>query len=55
LPTHTAEADVFNLINLYVAEKGLSWKLRIDICIDGALSMVGETRGFTAHVEATAP
>jgi hypothetical protein len=33
-------------VSPYMAEKGLSWKQCVDICTDGARSMVGKTRVF---------
>jgi hypothetical protein len=35
LPTHTTGEDMFNLIDLYMALKGLIWKQHVDICTDG--------------------
>jgi hypothetical protein len=35
LATHTTGNDIFNLTDLYMAEKFLSWKQCIDICTDG--------------------
>jgi hypothetical protein len=56
VPIHNTTGEyIVNLIDLYMAEKGLSWKQRVDICTDGALSMVGKTRSFIAHVKAIAP
>jgi hypothetical protein len=55
LPTHTTEEDIFNLTDLYMAEKCCSWNQCVDICIDGTQLMVGKVCGFTAHVKATVP
>jgi hypothetical protein len=38
-----------------MTEKGLSWKQWVYIYTDGALSMVGKTHFFFAHIKATAP
>jgi hypothetical protein len=35
-------------------KKGHNWKQYVDICTDGAKSMVGKTRRFIAHVKAIA-
>jgi hypothetical protein len=51
LPTYTTGEDIFNLIHLHAAEKSLTRKQRVDICIDGARSMVGKMCGFLAHVK----
>jgi hypothetical protein len=50
-PTHTTGEDIFNLINLYMADKGRSWKHCVDISTDGARSMIGKMCGFIAHVK----
>jgi hypothetical protein len=55
LPTLTTGEDTFNLTDLCMAEKGLSWKQSVDICTDGMWSMVGKKCGFVAHVECIAP
>jgi hypothetical protein len=36
LPTLTTGEDIFNLTDLYMAEKGLSWKQYNNICTVGA-------------------
>jgi hypothetical protein len=54
LPTHTTE-DIFNVTDLYMVEKGFNWKQCVDICTDGAQSIVGKTCGFIAHVKAIGP
>jgi hypothetical protein len=43
----------FNLIYLYMAERGLSWKQCI--CTDGGRLKIGETHGFIAHIKTIAP
>jgi hypothetical protein len=54
LPTHTTGESILNLIDLYMAEMGLSWKKCVDICTDGAWLMVGKARGCIAHAKAIA-
>jgi hypothetical protein len=40
LPTHTTGEDIFNLMDLYMSEKGLCWKHCVDICTGGAQSVI---------------
>jgi hypothetical protein len=38
LPSHKTGEYIFNLTDLYMAEKGLSWKQCVDISTDGEIN-----------------
>lgn len=44
----TTGQDIFNTLNKYLKETGLSWKQCVGICTDGAPSMVGSIKGFVS-------
>jgi hypothetical protein len=53
--TRTTGEDIFNLVDSYLKEKGLSWDKCVDICSDGAKSMTGKHCGFIARVKSIVP
>ncbi|XP_003381619.1 zinc finger protein [Trichinella spiralis] len=55
LPEMSKGKDVFNVLSLHLETKDLSWKNCVGICTDGALSMVGSTRGFVSLVKQENP
>jgi hypothetical protein len=54
LPAHFTGNDIFNLIDLYMAEKGLSWKQCVCVCTDGVRSPAGKTPGFISSLHQNA-
>jgi hypothetical protein len=54
LESHTTGKDVFEIINNYFTEKGLSWEKCIDVCTDGAPAMVGRLSGAVTRIKQVA-
>jgi hypothetical protein len=53
--TRTTGEDIFNLVDSYLKEKGLSWDKCVDICSDGAKSRTVKHCGFIARVKSIVP
>ncbi len=51
MSTTTTGADIFNVVNNFQQQQGLSWEGCVSLCTDGAPSMLGVRRGFTALVK----
>jgi hypothetical protein len=47
----TKGEDIFNLTDLCMAQKNLTWKQCVGICIDGTRPMVRKMGGFTAQIK----
>ncbi|XP_031337243.1 zinc finger BED domain-containing protein 5-like [Photinus pyralis] len=54
LPTNTTGAEIFNMQNSYFEENNIPWENCINICTDGAKSMVGKTAGAVARIKQVA-
>jgi hypothetical protein len=50
LPVHKTGEGILNITDLNMAENGVSWKLSVDICTDGARSMAGKTHVVLLHM-----
>ena len=48
LPMRTRGEDIFRTVDCFMKENNLPWINCVGICTDGAPSMVGSTKGFTA-------
>ncbi|XP_065263663.1 deleted in malignant brain tumors 1 protein-like [Emys orbicularis] len=47
----TTGEDIFNLANAYSQEKEIDWSHCLDVCTDGATSMMGKYSGFVARTK----
>ena len=45
----TTGEDIFDVVNTFFCENGMSWKSCSSICTDAAASMTGSTRGLSAY------
>jgi hypothetical protein len=54
LESNTTGAEIFNLVNNYFIENGISWDNCIDVCTDGGKAMVGKTAGAVSRIKAIA-
>ena len=53
--TTTTGADIFNTMNDFHEQEGLSWSSCMSLCTDGAPAMLGVRQGFTARVQKLNP
>ena len=53
MPTTTRGEDIFHILNDYFKKWNLSWKSCVEVCTDGAPSMVGSIKGLASFCEAT--
>ena len=51
LPETSNGIDLFITLSLYLETRGLSWKDRVGISTDGAVTMVCSIRGFASLVK----
>ena len=55
MKTTTTGADIFNVMENFQQEEGLSWENCVSLCTDGAPAMLGVRQGFTAPVKQVNP
>ncbi|PIK50480.1 putative SCAN domain-containing protein 3-like [Apostichopus japonicus] len=55
LDTTTRGEDIFETVDGYFQEKGISYTNLVACCSDGAAAMMGKHRGFTARLKGVAP
>jgi len=55
MKTTTTGADIFNVVDNFQQEEGLSWENCVSLCTDGAPAMLGVRQGFTARVKQVNP
>jgi len=55
LTSITKGQDAFDILTTYLEKHGLSWDSCVEICTDGAPSMVGSIKGFVSLVEKRNP
>uniref|UniRef100_A0A3B3TD34 DUF4371 domain-containing protein n=1 Tax=Paramormyrops kingsleyae TaxID=1676925 RepID=A0A3B3TD34_9TELE len=51
----TTGEDIFNVVNTFFCENGLSWKSCSSICTNAAASMTGSVRGLIARIKKENP
>ena len=51
----TTGEDIFDVVNTFFCENGMSWKSCRSICTDAAASMTGSTRGLIARIKKENP
>lgn len=51
----TTGEDIFNVVNTFFCENGLSWKSCSSICTDAAASMTGSARGLIGRIKKENP
>ena len=51
----TTGEDIFDVVNTFFCENGMSWKSCSSICTDAAASMTGSTRGLIARIKKENP
>jgi hypothetical protein len=54
-PGKTTGEEIFRVMDVYIRENNLRWKVCVSICIDGAASMTGKVKGFKAKVREVNP
>ena len=55
LESNTTGEEVFKCVDNYMKKHGINWDKCIDICTDGAQSMVGKVNGVVSRIKAVAP
>ncbi|XP_047493411.1 SCAN domain-containing protein 3-like [Penaeus chinensis] len=55
LEEHTTGEAIFNVINQFFTEQGLSWKSCMSMCTDAAASMTGKVKGLVARIKKENP
>ncbi len=55
LPEHTTGEALFEVLDGYIRDVGMSWDKCVGICTDGARSMTGRLSGLVTHVQNLAP
>ncbi|XP_039670584.1 zinc finger BED domain-containing protein 5-like [Perca fluviatilis] len=55
LQSHTTGEAIFNVLDIFIRENGLTWDRCVSLCTDGARAMTGRERGLAARVQQVAP
>lgn len=55
LEGRTTGEDIFNVVNTFFSENGLSWKSCSSVCTDAAASMTGSGKGLVARIKKENP
>ena len=51
LKERTTGQDIFDTLSKYLKENELTWKECVELCTDGAPSMIGLIKGFVSFVK----
>jgi len=55
LDTNTTGEEIFKVIDSYINKHQVDWVKCIDVCSDGAASMVGKIKGTVTRIKNVAP
>ena len=55
LETTTKTEDMHHVVTLFFDDKGVQWEKLVDICTDGASTMLGSQSGFVARIKQKSP
>uniref|UniRef100_A0A8C4QEF0 DUF4371 domain-containing protein n=1 Tax=Eptatretus burgeri TaxID=7764 RepID=A0A8C4QEF0_EPTBU len=55
MKTTTTGANIFNVVDNFQQQEGLSWENCVSLCTDGTPAMLGVRQGFTARVKQVNP
>ena len=55
LEQHTTGEAIFNVMNQFFSEQGLTWKSCISVCTDAAASMTGRVKGLISWIKKENP
>uniref|UniRef100_A0A6Q2YA63 DUF4371 domain-containing protein n=1 Tax=Esox lucius TaxID=8010 RepID=A0A6Q2YA63_ESOLU len=55
LQSHTTGEAIFNVLDIFLSENGLTWDRCVGLCMDGVQAMTGYERGLAARVQQVAP
>ncbi|XP_060124933.1 zinc finger BED domain-containing protein 5-like [Zootoca vivipara] len=55
LPEKTTGEEIFRVTSEYLEQGGLKWENCTSVCTDGAVAMVGRTKGFVSRVKERNP
>ncbi|XP_025419339.1 zinc finger BED domain-containing protein 5-like [Sipha flava] len=55
LKTRTTGEEIFDVLNKYLVKKKISWQKCVDVCTDGAATIVGKIKGVITRIKEVAP
>ena len=51
LSTHTTSSEIFKVLNGFIEERGLEWKICVGVCTDGAACLTGRNSGLVSKIK----